>query len=74
MTAPETKAERRWDAANRAVRADFAEEAHGAKTGGELRVENLECHRPVVLEILGEIARGLQPDVNVRQQKARNEL
>jgi hypothetical protein len=55
-------------------------------------VENLECHRPVMLEILGEIdrghaaaaelapenvavgQRGLQPGVNVRQKKARNEL
>jgi hypothetical protein len=33
--------------------ADFAEEALGVKAGGDLRVENLECDRPVVLEILG---------------------
>ena len=63
-----------------------------ADFGGALGTENLECHPPVVLEILGEIDRGhaaaaelapenvavgqggLQPGVNVRQQKARNKL
>ena len=37
---------------------DLALVALGTERGGELRVEHLEGHRPVVLEVLGEEDRG----------------
>ena len=38
--------------------ADLALEALGPERGGQLGVEHLERHRPVVPEVLGEIDRG----------------
>jgi thiamine phosphate synthase YjbQ (UPF0047 family) len=63
-----------WGCCKRAVRRISRRKRSGPQAGGDLRVENLERHRPVVLKVLGEIDRGLQRGVNVRQQKARNEL
>jgi hypothetical protein len=37
---------------------DFRDEALGAQHGGELGLEDLECHLAVVFQILGEIDRG----------------
>jgi hypothetical protein len=36
-------------------RADLAEEALGPEGGRELGVENLECHWPVVPEVVGKV-------------------
>jgi hypothetical protein len=38
--------------------ADLAEEPLGAQAGGDLRVEHLEGHRPIVLEVLRQVDRG----------------
>ena len=40
---------------------DFALVALGTERGGELRVEHLEGHRPVVLEVPGELDGGHAP-------------
>ena len=37
---------------------DFALEPLGAERGGDLGVEHLERHRPIVLEVVGEEDRG----------------
>ena len=39
-------------------KSDLAEEAFRAERMGELRMENLERHRSVVLQVLGEVDRG----------------
>ena len=39
-------------------RADLAQEALGAERAAELGVQDLERHRPVVLEVAGEVDRG----------------
>jgi hypothetical protein len=38
--------------------ADFAVESLGAERRGEMRVEDLECHRPIVPEVLGQVDGG----------------
>jgi hypothetical protein len=37
---------------------DLAEKALSAQAGGDLRVQHLERHRPIVLEILRQVDRG----------------
>ncbi len=47
-----------WGCWSRAAELDLAKEALGAERAGELGVEDLEGHRPVVAEVLGEVDGG----------------
>src|SRR6185436_17945529 len=37
---------------------DLAEESFGAERLGHFRMKHLECHRPIVAEVVGEIHHG----------------
>ena len=50
-----------WGCWSRGGGADLPQEALGAERGGELRVQDLQRDRPVVLEVVGEVDRGHPP-------------